>query len=109
MFVYTQQSKWFVASCQDAAQNIGSGVCCSLARNPLELLVDQFFEACKGLRAADHAAINEKGRCAADSDGLPIGDIAVDRLAKIVRCQARVELRALYTNLVGDGLVLLLV
>ena len=38
MSVYTQQSKWFVASCQDAAQNIGSGVCGSRARNPLKLL-----------------------------------------------------------------------
>src|SRR5262245_32220514 len=67
----------------------------------LELFVDDAFEFAVRLCAADHPAVDEKGRRAVDACVFAGFRVGVDLRAVLVRVDARVELRRVGADLGG--------
>src|SRR5262245_14336546 len=71
-----------------------------------QLLVDHFLEALEGLRAREHAAVDEEGRRPVDADALAVLHVLLDGGLTLLLVHAGVELRLIQSDLARDGLQL---
>src|SRR5256885_6727621 len=60
---------------------------------PAQLFVDDLLERLERLCAADHAAVDEKGRRPVHARFFAVADVGVDLRFELMRVDARVELR----------------
>src|SRR4030095_621325 len=78
----------------------------SRLRRPRQLVVDDLFEFLEGLRARQHAAVDEERRRAAHADAGRVGHVLVDVGLELLLREALVELRLVEADLAGEALQL---
>src|SRR5215831_5593434 len=81
-----------------AASGAVAGVTSRL-RRARQLLVDDLLELLEGLRARQHAAVDEERRCPRDADGRAVGDVLFDDRLELLLLEALVELLLVQADL----------
>src|SRR5262245_47540905 len=74
----------------------------SRLRRPRQLVVDDLFELLEGLRARDHATVDEERRRARHSDARRVGHVLVDVGLELLLLEALVELGLIEPDLTRE-------
>src|SRR4030095_13645930 len=75
-----------------SASSGATAVVTSRLRRPRQLVVDDLLELLEGLRAGDHAPVDEERRCPRDTHARRIGNVLVDVGLELLLREALVEL-----------------